>query len=66
MSIKVGDRVKALPNTVAMIWSDGRAGTVKEVVDPKPYSGNDSNNLVRWDGSEINLGFRHNEVTPEK
>ena len=60
--LKAGDKVKAIQGTVAAMWSEGQVGTVLEVRDPKPYSGNDSNNLVRWGEDGSRLGFRHSEV----
>lgn len=63
--MRAGDRVRAIPGTVAAMFAEGRLGTVAEVRDPKGYSGNDSNNLIRWDGDSILLGFRPEEVEKE-
>jgi hypothetical protein len=60
--MKYGDRVRAKAGTLAEIWSEGNEGVIVEMRDPKSYSGNDSNNLIRWDGSSINIGFRPEEV----
>ena len=61
--ITYGSVVKAKPGTVAEIFSDGTNGIVAELRDPKPYSGNDSNNLIRWnDGKGSLMGFRIDEV----
>jgi len=61
--ITYGSVVKAKPGTVAEIFSDGTNGIVAELRDPKPYSGNDSNNLIRWNnGKGILMGFRIDEV----
>lgn len=62
-NLKAGDKIIALPNTVSAIWAEGSVGIVAEVRDPKPYSGNDSNNLVRWQNGEgILLGFSVHDV----
>lgn len=61
--LRAGDRVTAVAGTTSAIWSEGTVGVVAEVRDHKPYSGNDSKNLVRWDeGRGILMGFRHSEV----
>lgn len=60
--MKYGDTIRALPGTVAYMSSEGRTGKVVEVRDPKPYSGNNSNNLVRWDGDTILMGFHPEQV----
>lgn len=61
--LKSGDRIRAIEGTVSALFADGRDGTVAEVRDPKGYSGNNSNNLVRWDGSIILMGFHPDQVT---
>lgn len=61
-TLRAGDLVEAIPDTTAALWAEGRIGRVAEVRDPKPYSGNGSNNLVRWGDETILLGFRHHEV----
>lgn len=60
--LRAGDKVIAKPNTLAEFWSEGQTGTILGVRDHKPYSGNGSNNLVRWGEEGSRLGFRHNEV----
>jgi len=60
--LRAGDRVVAKEGTVAELWADGNVGTILETRDQKGYSGNDSNNIVRWDGGDVRLGFRHEEV----
>lgn len=62
--LKVGQRVRAKRGSVSEIWSEGGLGTIAELRDPKGYSGNDSNNLIRWDSSQILMGFRQDEVYP--
>lgn len=62
-NLRAGDLVEALPDTTAALWAEGRTGRIAEVRDPKPYSSNDSNNLVRWGDDPILLGFRPSELT---
>ena len=64
--LRVGDIVSALAGSVASMWAEGRLGVIVELRDPKGYSGNDSNNLIKWEGDTINLGFRPCEVRLEK
>lgn len=60
--LKAGDRVRAIQDTRAAFWAEGRIGTIAELRDPVSYSGNDSNNLIRWDGDVILIGFDPYEV----
>lgn len=60
--IRVGSKVVARPDTTAAMWAEGRTGVVAELRDPRPYSGNDSKNLIRWGDEIILLGFRPEEV----
>ena len=62
-NLKSGDRIKALPGTITEVLSYGQIGVVAEVRDPKGYSGNNSNNLVRWGAEEILMGFTPEDVT---
>jgi len=60
--MKSHDKIKAKPGTAAAIMSEGQIGIVMEVRDPKGYSGNNSNNLVRWGTDEICCGFHPEDV----
>ena len=63
MTKRIGSRVRAKPGTVAAIFAEGTIGVIAELRDPKAYSGNDSNNLIRWENGEgILFGFRLDEV----
>jgi hypothetical protein len=62
--LKIGDRVTANVGSVDAIFAEESIGVVAELKDPKPYSGNDSNNLVRWkNGEGILMGFDPNDVS---
>lgn len=61
-NLRVGDRVAALPDTTAAIFSEGRIGKIAELRDPRAYSGNDSKNLVRWGEETILMGFSPEDV----
>jgi hypothetical protein len=60
--LRAGDTVTAVAGTTSALWAEGRTGVIAEVRDPKPYSGNDSKNLVRWGDETILVGFRPDEV----
>lgn len=60
--IRSGGIIKAIQGSTDDIFAEGRSGVVAEVRDPKPYSGNSSNNLVRWGSDEILMGFDPNNV----
>ena len=62
MTYRTGDKVKAIQGTVTALFAEGRTGTIAEVRDPKAYSGNDSNNLIRWGDDSCLMGFRQEEV----
>ena len=62
---KVGDKVIAYPNSTSEIWSNGTVGVIAEIRDERAYSGNDSNNLIRWNNGEgILVGFHPNDILP--
>jgi len=48
LSLKAGDKVVAIDGTIAALFAEGRVGVIAELRDTKAYSGNDSNNLIRW------------------
>lgn len=60
--IRAGDTIKARTGTTTDLFAEGREGVVAEVRDPKPYSGNNSNNLVRWGNDSILMGFTPSDV----
>ena len=56
-NLRYGDRVEALPGSVSALFAEGRKGTIVSIRFPDdPYS----QNLVRWDGDTIVMGF-HSE-----
>jgi len=61
--LRFGSIIRAKPGTVAALFAEGTFGLVVEVRDPKGYSGNDSNNLVRWqNGADTTVGFHPEQV----
>lgn len=60
--ICVGDIIKAITGTTTDLFAEGREGVVLEVKDPKSYSGNDSNYLVRWGNDSVVMGFTPSNV----
>ena len=68
MSLKVGDKVVAKPNTVAAIFAEGRIGVITELYNPYRRHGymlssdDGGRNLIRGGDDGRPFGFRLNEV----
>ena len=64
MTLKFGDVIRAKEGTVDAIFAEGRTGKVVEVVDPDPRFSScaGTNNLVRWVGDTILMGFHPKDV----
>jgi len=63
--LKTGDIVRAIPNSIADIFAEGRKGVIVDTLRHDKH-GSLGSNLVVWGNDGCHLGFRPAELIKQK